>query len=49
MYDGVVNQLLAKMDGLTVMDNVLVVGMTNRWEVLDTALLRPGRYNSKRT
>lgn len=41
--DSVVNQLLAKMDGVTQATNVLVVGLTNRPELLDPALLRPGR------
>ncbi|CAN0463114.1 unnamed protein product, partial [Discosporangium mesarthrocarpum] len=36
-------QILAKMDGLVNLQNVLVVGMTNRRELLDEALLRPGR------
>lgn len=31
------------MDGLVNLENVLVVGMTNRKELLDEALLRPGR------
>ena len=44
LYDGVVNQLLANMDGLTRIDNVLVIGLTNRWQVIDAALLRPGRF-----
>lgn len=41
--DSVVNQLLAKMDGVMEANNVLVVGLTNRPELLDPALLRPGR------
>ncbi|CAN0264756.1 unnamed protein product [Ectocarpus sp. 13 AM-2016] len=41
--DSVVNQILSKMDGLVNLQNVLVVGMTNRKELLDEALLRPGR------
>ena len=41
--DSVVNQLLAKMDGVDALDNVLVIGMTNRPELMDPALLRPGR------
>mmetsp|Transcript_29857 Transcript_29857/g.96365 ORF Transcript_29857/g.96365 Transcript_29857/m.96365 type:complete len:576 (-) Transcript_29857:369-2096(-) len=41
--DSVVNQLLAKMDGVEPLNNVLVVGMTNRPELIDPALLRPGR------
>ena len=39
--DSVVNQLLAKMDGVKEASNVLVVGLTNRPELLDPALLRP--------
>lgn len=38
-----VNQILSKMDGINALDNVLLVGMTNRRELLDSALLRPGR------
>ena len=38
-----VNQILAKLDGVNAIPNVLVVGMTNRRELLDDALLRPGR------
>ena len=41
--DSVVNQLLAKMDGVEQLDNVLIIGLTNRAELIDTALLRPGR------
>lgn len=41
--DSVVNQLLAKMDGVREANNVLVIGLTNRPELLDPALLRPGR------
>jgi len=41
--DSVVNQLLAKMDGVREANNVLVVALTNRPELLDPALLRPGR------
>lgn len=38
-----VNQILAKLDGIAALSNVLVIGMTNRRELLDEALLRPGR------
>ena len=38
-----VNQILAKLDGVNELGNVLVIGMTNRKELLDEALLRPGR------
>ena len=41
--DSVVNQLLAKMDGIEQLQNVLVVGLTNRPELIEPALLRPGR------
>jgi len=44
LYDGVVDQILAKMDGLSEQDNVLVLGLTNRKDVIDPALLRPGRF-----
>ena len=43
-YDNVVNTLLSKMDGLKEMNNVIVFGMTNRKELIDPALLRPGRF-----
>ena len=38
-----VNQILAKLDGVNAINNVLLIGMTNRRELLDPALLRPGR------
>ena len=41
--DSVVNQLLAKLDGVQSRSNVLVVGLTNRKDMIDPALLRPGR------
>ncbi|KAJ3439945.1 vesicle-fusing atpase [Anaeramoeba flamelloides] len=41
--DTVVNQLLAKIDGVDSLNNILIIGMTNRKDMLDTALLRPGR------
>lgn len=42
--DSCVNQLLTKLDGIGEMNNLLVVGMTNRRDLLDPALLRPGRF-----
>ena len=45
--DQVVNQLLAKMDGVNSLNNVLMIGMTNRLEDIDQALLRPGRFEVK--
>lgn len=41
--DSVVNQLLAKIDGVKAIPNVLIVGLTNRPKLIDPALLRPGR------
>uniref|UniRef100_A0A7S2WKD9 Vesicle-fusing ATPase n=1 Tax=Eucampia antarctica TaxID=49252 RepID=A0A7S2WKD9_9STRA len=38
-----VNQILTKLDGINAIPNVLLIGMTNRRELLDEALLRPGR------
>lgn len=41
--DSVVNQLLSKMDGVDQLNNILLIGMTNRLDLIDEALLRPGR------
>lgn len=41
--DNVVNTLLAKLDGVEQLNNILVIGMTNRLDMIDEALLRPGR------
>lgn len=43
VHDTVVNQLLSKMDGVDQLNNILVIGMTNRRDMIDEALLRPGR------
>lgn len=41
----VVNQLLTEMDGLQEMADIVIVAATNRPDILDTALLRPGRFD----
>lgn len=43
----VVNEFLAQMDGLEQLNNILVVGMTNRLEDLDTAIVRSGRFDDQ--
>ncbi|KAK9813277.1 hypothetical protein WJX72_011798 [[Myrmecia] bisecta] len=43
VHDTVVNQLLTKIDGVDALNNILLIGMTNRKDMLDEALLRPGR------
>ncbi len=40
-----VNQLLAEMDGIEKLKNVVVIAATNRPDILDPALLRPGRFD----
>jgi transitional endoplasmic reticulum ATPase len=41
----VVNTILAEMDGLEELNNVVVIGATNRPNLIDPALLRPGRFD----
>ena len=41
----VVNQLLTSIDGLEQMSDVVVIGATNRPDILDPSLLRPGRFD----
>jgi len=43
------NQILTEMDGFTGNEGVIVLGATNRPEVLDSALLRPGRFDRRIT
>ena len=41
----ILNQLLAEMDGLEDLKDILIIGATNRPDMLDPALLRPGRFD----
>jgi len=43
--DRMVNQLLAEMDGIGTLKGVVVMAATNRPDILDPALLRPGRFD----
>jgi transitional endoplasmic reticulum ATPase len=43
--ESVVNQILTSIDGLESMEGVVVIGATNRPDILDTSLLRPGRFD----
>merc|ERR1739845_28982 len=43
--DRVMNQLLTEMDGVDAKKNVFIVGATNRPDIIDTALMRPGRLD----
>ena len=43
------NQLLAEMDGFEPQENVIVMAATNRPDILDPALLRPGRFDRRIT
>ena len=43
--DRLVDQLLTSMDGLENLEGVVIIGATNRPEIIDPALLRPGRFD----
>jgi transitional endoplasmic reticulum ATPase len=43
--ESVVNQLLTEMDGLEEMQDVVVIAASNRPDIIDTSLLRPGRFD----
>jgi transitional endoplasmic reticulum ATPase len=43
--DRIVNQMLTEMDGIQPLKNVVVIAATNRAELVDPALLRPGRFD----
>lgn len=43
--DRVINQLLTEMDGVGAKKNIFFIGATNRPEILDEAIIRPGRLD----
>jgi transitional endoplasmic reticulum ATPase len=43
--ENVVSQILTEIDGLEELHNVMIIGATNRLDIVDSALLRPGRFD----
>ena len=43
--ENIVSQILTEIDGLEELNNVLIIGATNRLDIVDEALLRPGRFD----
>merc|ERR1712080_758657 len=43
--DRVINQILTEMDGMVSKKNVFIIGATNRPDIIDSAILRPGRLD----
>ncbi|MEX2726670.1 MAG: CDC48 family AAA ATPase [Candidatus Sigynarchaeum springense] len=46
VYENIVNQVLAEMDGIESRRRIVILGATNRPDMIDEALLRPGRFDS---
>jgi transitional endoplasmic reticulum ATPase len=47
VYESVLNQLLTEMDGLEDSKNIAIIASTNRPDIIDPALLRPGRFDAR--
>ena len=45
--DSLINQLLTLIDGINALPNIFIIGMTNRLDMIDEALMRPGRLEFK--
>lgn len=46
--DRVINQILTEMDGINQKKNVFIIGATNRPDIIDKAIMRPGRLDQVR-
>ncbi len=45
--DRVINQILTEMDAMATQQNVLIIGVTNQLDIIDSPFLRPGNLISK--